>query len=279
MSYTNYEKKSADGINLYFQSWQVDAEQKGVICLIHGLGEHSGRYANWGNLLNKAGYDLLTCDLRGHGKSEGKRGHVSSFDDYLNDTDLLLKEAEGRCSGVPCFLYGHSLGGIIVAYYVLRKKPKLQGVIVTALSNKTSLQEQKIKVLLSKILGALIPKMTLSSGLIPATISRDPEVVTRYINDPLVHHQVTVGWGKGALYAISWIDQHASEWTLPVLFMHGEKDVLGIADGSREFASKIKGDCTLKIWPDLFHEIHNEPEKGQVFEYLQNWLDGHLAAA
>jgi acylglycerol lipase len=276
MSYIKFEKMSFDGIKIFFQGWFVDDGQKGVICLVHGLGEHSGRYAHWAALLNHAGYGLLTLDLRGHGKSDGLRGHVSSFDDYLNDIDLLLKDAKERFPGTPCFLYGHSLGGIVVINYVLRRKPKLEGVVVTALSNKTSLQEQKAKVLISKILGAITPKMTLSSGLIPATISRDPDVVNRYINDPLVHHQVTVGWGKAALDVINWNDQHAGEWELPVLFMHGEKDVLGFAEGSREFSSKIKGDCSLKIWPGLFHEVHNEPEKELVFEYLRSWLDRHL---
>ena len=276
MTHLEFEQKSFDGLTIYFQCWQTEKTPNGVICLVHGLGEHSGRYAHWAALLNQAGYSVLTYDLRGHGKSGGKRGHVSSFDDYLPDTDLLLKEAEVRFPGIPIFLYGHSLGGLIVNYFVLCKKPQLNGVIVTALSNKTSLQEQKGKVLLSKVLGTITPRLTIETGLVPATISRDPEVVSRYVNDPLVHHQVTVGWGKSALDAIAWSDQHANEWTLPVLFMHGEGDILGYAAGSREFASKIKGDCTVKIWPGLFHEVHNEPEKEQVLEYLQKWLDGHI---
>ncbi len=276
MSHFEFERKSFDGLSLYFQGWQPNEEIKGVICLVHGLGEHSGRYEHWAALLSSAGYALLTYDLRGHGKSGGQRGHASSFDDYLKDTDILLKEAADKFPGKPCFLYGHSLGGLIVNYYVLSKKPKLAGVIVTALSNKTSLQEQKVKILLSKILGSLTPAMTIQTGLVPSTISRDPEVVERYIKDPLVHHQVTVGWGKSALQVISWSDQHAGEWTLPVLYMHGEKDELGYSEGSREFSNKIKGDCTLKIWPGLFHEVHNEPEKELVFEYLLDWLDRHI---
>jgi alpha-beta hydrolase superfamily lysophospholipase len=276
MSHYEFYRKSFDELNLFFQGWLPDEDAKGVICLIHGLGEHSGRYEHWAALLNSVGYALITYDLRGHGKSDGKRGHASSFDDYLKDTDILLKDAEDKFPGKPCFLYGHSLGGLIVNYYVLTKKPKLAGVIVTALSNNTSLQEQKAKILLSKILGSLAPTMTIQSGLVPSTISRDPEVVERYINDPLVHHQVTVGWGKSALEVISWSDQHASEWTLPVLYMHGEKDVLGYSEGSRAFSSKIKGDCTLKIWPGLYHEVHNEPEKEQVFTYLHGWLDKHI---
>jgi alpha-beta hydrolase superfamily lysophospholipase len=275
MSYDDFTKKSFDGLSLYFQVWQPENEPRGVVSLVHGLGEHGGRYSHWAKLLNQANYAFLTYDLRGHGKSEGQRGHVSSFEEYLIDTDLLLKEAEAMIPGVPRFLYGHSLGGLIVTDYALHRKPRLNGVVVTALSNRTSLQEQKGKVMLSKLLGTIVPKMTLSSGLIPETICRDPEVVTRYVNDPLVHHQVTVGWGKGVLNSINWTEQHANEWTLPVLFMHGELDKLGYSEGSREFANKITGDCTLKIWPGLFHEVHNEPEKEIVFEYLRNWLDMH----
>ena len=163
----------------------------------------------------------------------------------------------------------------MVNQYVLQRKPQIAGVVVTTLSNNTSLQEQKRKVMLSKVLGSIMPMLTIQSGLVPVTISRDPEVVTRYINDPLVHHQVSVGWGKSALESISWTDQHVTEWALLVLFMHGENDELGYAEGSRELSNKIKGGCTLKIRQGLSHEIHNEPEKEQVFEYLREWLDKH----
>ncbi len=276
MSHEEFERNAFDGLRLYFQCWQTGVSPKGVICLVHGLGEHSGRYSEWAARLNQVSYSVLTLDLRGHGKSDGQRGHVSSYDEYLQDTDLLLNEARQRFQGTPCFLYGHSLGAMIACNYVLHRKPVLAGVIITALSHKSSLQEQKGKVLLAKVLGTIVPRMSLSTGLVPVTISRDPEVVSRYINDPLVHHLATVGWGKSTLEDISWCEKHASEWTLPVLFMHGELDKLGYAEGSREFASKIKGDCTLKIWQGLFHEVHNEPEKDQVFEYMREWLDKHV---
>jgi acylglycerol lipase len=276
MEQIDFERSSHDGLKLYFQCWQTEQTPKGIICMVHGLGEHSGRYSHWGALLNNAGYNYLAYDLRGHGKSGGQRGHVSSFNDYVLDTDILLEEAKERFPGMPLFLYGHSIGGLIVCYYVLLRKPQLNGVIITALSNKTSLQDQKFKVMLSKVLGVIVPKMSIDTGLIPATISRDPDIVTRYVNDPLVHHKVSLGWGKSALETIAWSDQHVGEWTLPVLFMHGEADQLGFKDGSREFASKIKSDCTLKIWPDLYHEVHNEPEKEQVFAYLHDWLDAHV---
>lgn len=275
MTHIEFDRKSFDGLSLYFQGWQPEQNQKGAICLLHGLGEHSGRYSHWADWLSQAGYSVLTYDLRGHGKSGGQRGHISSYDEYFKDTELLIKESEERFPRVPCFLYGHSLGAMILAHYVLERKPKVAGVILTALSYKSPLAEQKLKVFMAKALGAIGPRIALSTGLIPATISKDPEVVSHYNSDPLVHHQTSLGWGKATLNSISWANMHASEWTLPVLIMHGELDSLGYAEGSREFASKIKGDCTLKIWPGLYHEIHNEPEKSQVFEYLRQWLDKH----
>ena len=275
MSHIEFEKSSFDGLRLYFQGWQSEHELKGVISLVHGLGEHSGRYSTWAGLLNQAGYTVLSYDLRGHGKSGGQRGHISSFDDYMKDTALLLDEAKKRYPEAAQFLYGHSLGGIIVTNYVLRKKPQLNGVIVSGLANKTSLQEQKGKIILAKVLGSIVPKMSMSTGLVPATISKDPQVVEKYIHDPMVHNKASVGFAKASMDAINYDDQHAQEWELPVLFMHGELDKLGYADGSREFSGKIKGDCTLKIWPGMYHEVHNEPEKDQVLDYLCKWLDAH----
>jgi alpha-beta hydrolase superfamily lysophospholipase len=256
--------------------WQTSIKPKGIISLVHGLGEHSGRYNQWVEMLNNTGYSVIAPDLRGHGKSEGKRGHISSFDDYLMDNDLLLKETQQRFSGMPCFQYGHSLGAIIVWTYVLKRHPKLSGVVLSALDYRNALEEQKGKVLLAKLLGALLPSMTMSSGLDPNAISRDPAVVNEYINDPLVHKDVTLGFAKSSLEIIAWSLEHTSEWTLPVLVMHGEQDKLGYVIGSREFADKVSCDCTLKIWDGLSHEIHNEPEKEIVFEFLRNWLDSHL---
>lgn len=270
-----FERKAFDGVNLYFQGWQTEEKPKGVICLVHGLGEHSGRYSAWATLLNRAEYSVLAFDLRGHGKSEGQRGHVSSYKDYFEEIEILLREAKLRFPGIPCFLYGHSLGAIIVVNYVLHQKPQVNGVVITALSHKSSLQKQKEKIMIAKVLGAIAPTLSMDTGLVPSTISKDPEIVSRYVNDPLVHHKSSLGWGKNTLEAISWSELHASEWTLPVLFMHGELDQLGFAEGSREFAGKIKGDCTVKIWTGLLHEVHNEPEKELVFSYLREWLDKH----
>ncbi len=275
MTHFELQKKAFDQLELYFQGWQTDAPPKGVVCLVHGLGEHSGRYAHWAGMLNQAGYSMIAMDLRGHGKSGGQRGHVNSYEEYFKDVDLLVSEARVRFPGTHLFLYGHSLGGMITVDYILRKKPVYAGVIITALSNKSSLAEQKLKIFLVKMLEPVLPRLSMSTGLVPATLSRDPDVVSRYINDPLVHHQASLAWANATIGSIAFSDQHAPEWKLPLLIMHGELDKLGYAEGSREFAGNIKGDCTLKIWTGLFHEIHNEPEKEQVFEFTRVWLDQH----
>ncbi len=274
-----FERTAFDGKRLYFQLWQTEQDVKGVVCLEHGLGEHCNRYAAWNQKLNKAGYSVITFDLRGHGKSEGQRGHISSFNDYIEDTDLLLKEARSRFPGIPIFLYGHSMGAIIIWDYVLMKKPELSGVILSALDYRNALEEQKVKVLLSRVLGSIVPTMSMSSGLNPHDISRDQEVVSRYINDPLVHDKVSLGWAKSALVAVEWSLAHTGEWTLPVLLMHGENDKIGYVIGSQQFADKVNCDCTLKVWSGLSHEIHNEPEKDMVFDFLQKWLDEHIVSA
>ena len=245
MTHETFERKSSDGTKLFFQTWRPNQEPRGVICMVHGLGEHLGRYAHWADMFTQSNYALIGYDLRGHGKSEGQRGHVLTFEEYVNDTDLLIQETEQRYPGIPRYLYGHSLGAIIAILYILRRKPQFSGAVISALSNRTSLQEQKAKVLLSKILGTVVPKMTISSGLVPSTISRDPEVVSRYISDPLVHDKVTLGWGKSTLQTIEWNELHANEWVIPVLIMHGELDQLGYPKGSEIFANLIKGDCTL----------------------------------
>jgi len=125
---------------------------------------------------------------------------------------------------------------------------------------------------LAKMLGSLLPSSGLPSGLDAAAISRDPDVVRRYREDPLVHDKITFGMAKGLLDAIGWAFEHAGEFSIPLLLMHGTADQLAFDRGSKEFAALVKGDCTLKLWDGLAHETHNEPEKEQVFAYLREWL-------
>jgi alpha-beta hydrolase superfamily lysophospholipase len=276
VKWTEWNWKSNDGLEMYAQSWEPDGTPKAVVCLIHGLGEHSGRYVHVGKALTDAGLALAAFDLRGHGKSGGPRGHTPSFDAFMDDIEAFQKQLDECFPVLPRFLYGHSLGGILVLNYVLRRKSDFVGVISTAAGLRTSLEEQKAKVTMARILGTLIPSVAISSGLDPATISRNKEVVDKYVNDPLVHDKMSLGFGKLMLSVLPWTFEHAREFSLPLLIMHGTEDKLGYPRGSEEFASHVKQNCTVKLWDGLYHEIHNEPEQNEVLAYMIDWMNSQL---
>jgi alpha-beta hydrolase superfamily lysophospholipase len=163
--------------------------------------------------------------------------------------------------------------------YIIQYDAALNGVIVTGAGLRSPLQEQKAKVAIAKILGSIIPAVTLPSGLDPSTISRDPEVVKKYVDDPLVHDRISAGLGKANLTGVDICFARAKEVQLPLLLMHGTHDKLVYSSGSQEFArltSETNKDVTLKLWDGLHHEIHNEPEQADVFKFLVEWLDKHL---
>jgi alpha-beta hydrolase superfamily lysophospholipase len=230
--------------------------------------------------LSEAGYATLAFDLRGHGKSGGPRGHTPSFEALMGDIDELVSTAENRFPGIPLFLYGHSLGGILVLGYALRRKTGLAGVIATGPALRSELEKQKLKVAMVRLLGSAVPGLLLPSGLIPEHISSDPEIVAAYQSDPLVHDRISVGFGAELIKAIQWEYEHAPEFCVPLLIMHGDQDRLGDPQGSVDFAGLCDPQLvTLKIWEGLSHEIHNEPEKDQVLDYLIEWLNARVIAS
>jgi len=276
MQHFEFGWQTEDGLRLYAQDWQPDTEPKAAVCLVHGLGEHSGRYAHLAASLNQAGYALLASDLRGHGKSEGQRGHTPSYEALLDDISQLLEEAAARCPDRPCFLYGHSLGGNLVIEYALQRRPPLAGVVATGTLFQPAFEPPAWKVTLGKIMYNLWPTLTMSNELDRQALSRDPEVVRAYNDDPLVHDRLSARLGMDMLQSGLWSLEHAAKFALPLLLMHGSADRLTSAQASREFAAQAGDGCTLRVWDGFYHEIHNEPEQGQVFAYLLEWLNGAL---
>ena len=266
--------QTADGLHLFSQGWEPESEIQAVICLVHGLGEYSGRYNILAARLIQEGYALMGFDLRGHGKSQGQRGHTPAFDFFMQDIAQFLDQAAKRYPLSPLFLYGHSLGGILVLNYVLRERPELSGVIATGAGLRTVLEKQHLKIAFARLAGALIPQLSLPSGLDADMISRDIAIVQAYRNDPLVHDRATLKMANECFQSIPWAFEHASDFpTVPLLLMHGTGDQVAYYQGSQEFAAGVPGDCTLKLWDGFYHEIHNEPEKSQVFDYLIAWLN------
>ncbi len=283
MPHIEFTKQSPDGIQFYFQGWQPETAPKAVVCLVHGLGEHTGRYAHVAAALNAAGYASFGFDLRGHGKSGGPRGHTPTYDTLMDDIGRLLDEAAARYPGLPRFLYGHSLGGNLVLNYALRRlgtlsaaerSRRVSGVISTSPGLRVTTPPPTLQVLLAKIMNQLNPSMQMANGLALDGLARDPEVIRAYTGDPLVHNKISVRLALGMLEAGEWALAHAAEFPLPLLLVHGTKDILTSAPASQEFAAKAPaGRCTLKLWEGFYHETHNEPEKAEVLAYMIDWLN------
>lgn len=278
----SFESKfeGSNGISFYIRGWDpTNNRPKALLSLIHGLGEHTGRYLHVGKSMTDAGYALVGFDLRGHGKSGGARGHFPSLNTVMQDMRQFSKFLVQRYPDIPHFLYGHSLGGLLSLAYALQYPAGLNGVIVTGAALRSSLQEQKNKIAMVNLLGSVLPSITVPSGLDATTISRDADVVQKYINDPLVHDKTSLGLGKAALKAIEQCFTHAKEFAPPLLIMHGSVDKLTYPSGSEDFAklaTETNKDVTLKLWDGLYHEIHNEPEKAEVFKVMIEWIDKHL---
>ena len=273
MKHSEFKFKTFDGLQLFAQSWQPETKFRAVICLVHGMGEHSGRYTHVVEQLTQAGYSLIAFDLRGHGQSQGPRGHTPSYETLLNDINSLLNEANKNFPELPRFLYGHSLGGNLVLNYVLRRQAQLKGVIVTDPWLRLAFEPPRFKIIFAQITNHIWPAFSQKSGLDTKALSHDPEVVRAYENDPLVHSYISARMFISIYQNGRWALEHASEFSLPLLLMHGGDDKITSLEASKEFANKISEKCTFKIWDGLYHEIHNEPEKQIVFDFLINWLN------
>ena len=269
--------KSVDGIDIFAQGWEPDSyTPKAIVCLVHGVGEHTSRYAHVADAFVNSGFALFGADMRGHGRSGGKRGHIPSAEAILLDIDMLFEHARSRYPGIPLILYGHSLGGIRVLHYSLKRKPAVKGVIATSSGLRTALENQPAKILFAKLFGSLLPGIQLHSGLDVNAISRDPEVIKAYKADPLVHDYISLGFGNIMLGVAKWSLQHAAEFPLPLLLLHGTSDALAFPSGSKDFAEPLTGKCKLVLFEGAYHELHNEPEKELVFKTMIDWMEGRL---
>lgn len=264
--------KNEEGLQIHAANWSI-RHPKAVIALVHGQGEHFGRYNHVAAWHNNHGYAVMGFDQQGHGRSGGVRGHARNLDVLLNDIDQFLQKVREKYPDTPIFLYGHSMGGGEVLTYVLRRDPILAGLIATSPLIRLAFATPKMKVAAGKILKHIVPSLTMPTGLAAHFISHDPAVVKAYQNDPLVHGKVSAAAGLALLEMSKWLDSFSGVFSIPVLLMHGSDDRLTSATATKEFYGRVAGEVTYQEWPGLWHETHNEPEKEQVFEFATNWLD------
>lgn len=274
MKHSEFKLITSDGVNLYGQRWEPGGNPVGIVCLVHGLGEHSGRYEHLAQFLTDNGYALQGFDLRGHGRSDGKRGDIPGYEALLDDIDLSLANAKRHWPGLPVFLYGHSLGGNLVLNYALRRKPELAGVISTSPWLELAAKVPAWKLAAGRLLNRLWPSLTLSNGLNTKALCRDAEVVRLYEQDPLVHDQISARMTFALMEAADWALEHAAGLDLPLLLMHGSADRITSAAGSARFARAAGDKVHFKEWQGGYHEVHNDPPlQQQYFTYLLDWME------
>ncbi len=264
------------GIPLHLYHFPTE-RVRAVIALVHGQGEHIGRYQHVAQFFNRHNFAVVGIDLQGHGKSGGKRGHAASVDDLLDDIGVLLDKTRELYSGVPLFLYGHSMGGGLCLNYVVRRKPSLQGLVVTGPWIRLAFEAPAVKVIAGRLLRKFMPTLTLPTGLASQFISHDPEVVKAYQNDPLVHDKMSAAAGIALLEAAAFLNGYADKMPVPTLVQHGGDDKLTSAPASKEFCQQVGGKIWHKEWPGLYHEIHNEQNRQEVFQYTLDWMIERLS--
>jgi len=275
-----------DHLALFWQSWQPDESPRCVILLIHGLCEHSSRYAHVGKSLAEAGHAVYACDLRGHGWSpDGKkpgRVHIDRFADYSADVDGLYDLARARHAGKPVFILGHSMGGLISMTYVLDHSAKLSGAIISspAIAPSPEAPIPKAWLILVGLLSKLAPRLRFKSELDTSRVSRDPAVVEAYNNDPLISSAVSARWFAEVSNAMEALQKRAPELQIPMLLMQSGDDGLVNSAVTAQWASAAPADkLEFVAWPDLYHEMFNEPEKEEVLARVHAWLNRQLTGS
>ncbi len=269
----------------FYRHWPVTAEQspaEAVILLVHGLGEHSGRYQAFASYFNELGIAVVAPDHRGHGRSRGDRGHVESFDEFMAPLLELREKIREWYPRSPCFIVGHSLGGLISTRFLLEHQNSFDGAALSAAALQVPKPPSKLSLLVLRLLARIKPSLGLLQ-LDADEISRRPEVVRDYANDPLVHHgKVSASLVCQMFKTMAEVGEGSGGITLPMLIMHGEEDVMTAAAGSVALHANIGSvHKTLVLFPGLYHEIFNEPERLEVLAELRDWMrarsqPGHL---
>jgi alpha-beta hydrolase superfamily lysophospholipase len=265
------------GHSIYFQCWEPEAIPSAVLLVAHGAAEHSARYLPLAEFFTGNNYAVAAMDHRGHGYSEGRPGFVDAFGDYLTDFGIFHQRVAARFQQVPIFLVGHSMGGLIASNYVLTHQGEFAGAILSGAAIKTDLEPGPVQMALLKMLAVLAPRLGMLK-LDAGGVSRDPDVVQHYIDDPLVYHgKMSARMLRELFVGMNTIRSQAAAITLPMLILHGGADAMTAPEGSRYLHQHIgSSDKTLSIYPGFFHEIFNEPERIEVLTQVLDWCESRL---
>ena len=279
MPIREFSWKTAQGLNIYAAEWPHKAP-KGVVGLIHGIGEHCRRYDALGEALQAAGYAMIGYDRQGFGQSDGKRGYVKEFSHFYDEIGQLVLECERNYPDLPVFLYGHSMGGNLLLNYIIRRKPQIAGAIASAPYIKLPFKVNPVTLTMGRLMRRIYPAFTVSNQVDNSLLSRSLWVEESMANDPHSHDKVSSIVGIDMMKAAEKLDKFSGKLDIPLLMMHGDADGLTSFNASKAFVDRIKApSLEFKAWPGLYHELQNEPERDEVFTYVAKWLDQHLVEA
>ncbi|OYN81077.1 alpha/beta hydrolase [Mycolicibacterium sphagni] len=265
------------GVRIVYDVWTPDTEPRGVVVLSHGLGEHARRYDHVAERFGQAGLVTYALDHRGHGRSGGKRVRVRSIDEYTGDFGTLVAIATGEHPGLKRIVLGHSMGGGIVFAWGVDHGGDFDLMVLSGPAVAAQAGVPRGKLLLGKAVGSLLPDLPVEE-LDSNAISRDPEVVAAYNADPLVHHgKIPAGIAKALVTVGETMPQRARQLTAPLLVVHGAQDTLVPTSGSELLVDCVGStDVHLKVYPGLYHEVFNEPERDRVLDDVTAWIEARL---
>jgi alpha-beta hydrolase superfamily lysophospholipase len=258
----------------YGQYWQAN-NTKAVVVLVHGMGEHSGRYQHVAKKLTDNSFSVVTFDHFGHGKTTGKRGHNPSFEAVLESVSKTIKKAKELFPKKPVFLYGHSMGGNTVINYTIRNRHELKGVVATSPFLRLAFKPPALKLFVGKILQNILPSLTMANELDITAISRDKEEVKKYKDDPLIHAKISPNYSIKFIETGKWAIENASKLRTNMFLLHGTADRIIDYKGTQEFAN-TSDKATLKLYEGGYHELQNDLCKEEMLQDVVDWLNSQL---
>ena len=271
----------AGGLELFARRWAPEGSPCAAVAVVHGLGEHSGRYRSVVAPLTAAAFSVHGFDLRGHGRSSGRRGHIDAWSDYREDVDRYLDHVRSQePPSAPVFLYGHSLGGVIVLEYGLRRGDGLSGIIASSPALRpTGVRSPNLERLVA-VMSRVRPSFGVKAPIEDEGLSRDTDLVEATRADPLCHRRLTARAAVCDLEALAWTEAHAGDWRLPLLIFHGTADRIIDPAGTIAFAEAARAgganDVELHLYEGSYHEAHNDLDAATVAADVVAWIHRHI---
>ena len=277
MEHKSSEFASTGGERIFYQAWLPSSSPRAVLLLVHGLAEHSGRYEGFAEFFTAAGFAVYALDHPGHGKSDGRRGHIKRFSDFTNALGVFAVEVRKQHPDIPMVLVGHSMDGLIAADFLIERQSDFAMAVLSGPAIKAHEEPPKFAIFVMRLLARLMPRLGVIQ-LDASGVSRDPDVVRKYIADPLVHSgKVSARLAVEMFKAMRRVVEGASSIRLPVLLLHGGADTLTAVSGSQVLHDAINSqDKQIVVYGGLYHEIFNEPERLDVMSEMRAWIDERL---